>query len=113
MRVVDKDDDWLRRLKDRYLKKFQSCSLLKDKVEIYLSHFISDCTGSKHLYIHIKFYNIDDTDYQFDHDFDYNIDEEDFKIELDKVMRKWYKIINEIITRIECYEIEEKDYDKL
>lgn len=54
-------------------------------------------------YVSLEF-KLEGTRYDFSHNFDEQMSQEDFEIELDKLMRKWYKIIKEIMVRIECYE---------
>lgn len=110
MKAFYKNDSWYNNLEKVYDRKFKSINIVQSTIIIY--RYISDYDNNRNIYASIQF-SLDGIKYEFTNYFDVELSEEDFEIELDKVMRKWYKIINEIITRIECYEIEEKDYDKL
>ena len=99
--------DYYARIKDGYRDKWEK--FFKELGIHYLfyltaTHRNDSIFGSSYIFYTSLEFNLEETRYSFSHNFDEQIYQEDFEIELDKMMRKWYKIIKEIIIRIECYE---------
>ena len=99
--------DYYARIKDGYRDKWEKFfKELGIHYFFYLTatHRNDSIFGSSYIFYTSLEFNLEETRYSFSHNFDAQISQEDFEIELDKMMRKWYKIIKEIIIRIECYE---------
>lgn len=94
-------------IKDNYKKKwdkFFKALGIQHYFFLTAEHRYDSIFGSPYIFYASVEFNLEETRYSFSHNFDEKMSQEDFEIELDKLMRKWYKIIKEIVIRIECYE---------
>lgn len=111
MSVYYKNDEYFRKLSKKYESEFLKLPYFKKRLigGFSLNRFESTL-GTKEKYLTITLdFELNKDSYRFHRYIDKNIEVEDYEIEVDKLFRKWYKIIKEIIERIECYESEEND----